>query len=158
MDRITVYILGGKRTPRSYSYALLSRVARKDRKIGRTVSRTYVYVHKCVAEECRIARRSHRTRCTQYARYVVRTFTCINVSQKSAESQDRIKPAALDILGTQDRTCWTQDLRIQQLENNYLETYAREHVRCVKFSQKSAEFLKNNMQGTDDRQDIFPSS
>ena len=35
-----------------------------------TVSSTYVYVHKCVAEECRISRRSGRTHCTQYLKDV----------------------------------------------------------------------------------------
>ena len=59
---------------------------------------TCVYVHKCVAEECRTTR-TNRTRCTQYARQVARTCTSINVSEKSAESQDRIEPAALNIEG-----------------------------------------------------------
>ena len=40
----------------------------QDRTHGK-VSSTYVYMHKC-AEECRIARRSDRTRCTEYLKDV----------------------------------------------------------------------------------------
>ena len=58
----------GTQTPWTYSYALSSRVTPKGRKIGRTACSTYVYVHKCVAEECRISTRPDQTRCTQYAR------------------------------------------------------------------------------------------
>ena len=81
------------------------------------------------------------------------------MSKISAESQeDWIEPAALNILGTQDRTRCTQDLRIQQLEIKHFKIYARQHRTCVSFSQKSAEISKNNTQDTDDRQELFPSS
>ena len=52
----------------SYSYALLSRVTQKDRKIGRTVGSSHVYVHECVAEERRTAIRSDRIRSTHSER------------------------------------------------------------------------------------------
>ena len=55
----------------------------------------------------------------------------------------------------------TKDLRIQQLEIEHFEIYARQHGTCVKKSQKGAEVKKKilrNTQDTDDRQEVFPSS
>ena len=52
----------------------------QDRTHGK-VSSTYVYVHKCVEEECRIARRSDRPRCTQYSKDVGSNSELINVME-----------------------------------------------------------------------------
>ena len=124
----------GTRTPWSYSHALLSRVTRKDRKIGRTVSSTYVYVHKCAEEEFRTAkcaeeefrtaRRSDRTRCAQYFKDVVS-------NSLPSRSQD---PATQNKIFRNTRTK-TRYMRI--------------------ISQKNAENSKNIAQDTDHRQEVF---
>ena len=101
----------------------------QDRTHGK-VSSTYVYMHKC-AEECRIARRSDRTRCTQYSKDVGSNSVLVNLMEMRDHKHGKLK---------------------------YFKMYAQ-HGTCVFFSQKSAEIKKNNAQYTcDNQQEFFPSS
>ena len=55
------------------------------------VSSTYVFVHKCVEEECRIARRSDRTHCTQYRKGVGSNYEFVNVMEMRDHKHGKLK-------------------------------------------------------------------
>ena len=99
--------------------ALHGRIARSD---ARYVGSTYVYVHKCVEEECGIASRSDRTRCTQYLTY-----------------QDGSNSEPVNVLEMRDHKHGDKVYR-------NIRTTARYSYMWGQFSQKSAEIKKKNTQ------------
>ena len=98
----------------------------------------------------------HRRIARSNARQVVRTYTCINVSQKSAEShEDRTEAAALNTHGKYSSTyiyvhkCVAEECRIaRRLDRNHCTQYSQDvgsnslHSRCQDPAARNKIFSK----------------